>query len=181
MRTYQARNIAATILAIFAIGLLLIPGCGGEKQPEWDTKNLNVAKNGNLDRAAFFIANSNWDKNVKEHETAAGADLARDVVPFFGKLLGIEGEVLVSEEIPKTEELLDVYEGKQYEGTDVWMVELQTADGTYVQYMELTKADHVKTGMKVKVYGYPAGYAPGMLGSDLKIPVIVGKRIDVLS
>lgn len=140
-----------------------------EKPAQWNTSEVDAAKNGNLNIAVKEL------KKVDNIQDASSPESAATVIKrpwdYYGKLLTFTGTISdVADHAPSSDAAKSL-------GGSGYAIVIKTSDGTSIQGEIQGNSGNLKKGQQATIYGYPVGTVEGSnnVGGKPTYLLIVGK------
>lgn len=121
---------------------------------DWNTKETDAMKNGNIQLAAGLIKLVKPSDLKQKTEEVAPATLKETPWNYYGKVLKLEGTVGVAQDYLPGSDVAKVVKVDQ-----VGELVLTTADSTILDYLHIGSTGDANVGDDVMIYGYPVGLA----------------------
>lgn len=144
-----------------------------QKQPTWNTKDVNIESNGNIPIAVELL-NSSGDIKSKAEDVAPAA-VMKAPWKYYGKIVKLTGEVGIAQDYPPGSDV-----SKSFGGGEVGELVLMNDDSTLIDYLNVGSTGDINVGDAVVVYGYPVGLVEvdNKLGGKTTQLVIVGNAAE---
>lgn len=140
-----------------------------EKPVQWNTSEVDAAKNGNVNIAVKELKKVDNIQNASSSESAA--TVIKRPWDYYGKLLTFTGTISdVAEHAPSSAAAKSL-------GGSGYSIVIKTSDGTTIQGEIQGSSGDLKKGQQATIYGYPVGTVEGnnnMGGKPIYL-LIVGK------
>lgn len=139
-------------------------------QPAWNTSDLNIQSNGNLQVAAMAIKTLSSANGVNHNDAAA---VIKTPWKYYGQLLCFSGMVEVAEDYPAKSNISNVLQTQE-----AGEVVIQHEDGTILDFFLVGSTGNIRVGQPVSLCGLPIGRleVPNRVGGTFTHLVLVGIR-----
>lgn len=121
-----------------------------DSKPNWNIKEVDATKNGNLQVAVKLLQTAGDIK--KNAETPDPATVIKSPWNYYGKIMKVTGTVAVVQDFPTGSDYSKVLDGK-----DSSDIVITTQDETIVEMLSSIPSGTLKVGNTITLYGYPIG------------------------
>jgi hypothetical protein len=142
-------------------------------KPNWNMKELDATKNGNIQIAVKQLQSAG---DIKQNAVVAEpATVNKSPWNYYGKIVKMTGVVEVVQDYPPASDVAKMLGGK-----DASEIVLSTEDDTIVDMFAAVSSGSLKVGDIVTVYGYPVGQAEvdNKIGGKFTHLILVGNAFD---
>ncbi|MEW5706296.1 MAG: hypothetical protein AB1743_05805 [Actinomycetota bacterium] len=171
-------NTRIITLSVIIVLVFLITGCGGSQSKSsksaWNSDELDISRNGNLKKALKMLqplADGNVNGSVEQPEARAVKQKPQN---YYGKIVKLEGQIIISNDKPSDENVSKELGGKAKE-----YILSNTKDATMIDFLYIGPDQYFRDGATVAIYGYPAGIA--RISGNSTALAVVGNKIELIS
>lgn len=145
------------------------------KSLEWNTEDMNVETNGNIEIAVELLKSLSAESIKKQAITADPAIVMKSPWKYYGKIVKFTAEVGLAQDYPPGSD-----ESQVLGGTEVGELVIANDLNAIIDYLHIGSTGDIKVGDRVTVYGYPVGLGEveNKLGGTTTQLVVVGKVVE---
>jgi hypothetical protein len=144
---------------------------------KWNTSDNDAKTNGNTQIAIDALFGFSPENSPEIAIPAAPQDVFKAPFNYYGKMLKIQGRVVMLQEYAPGSNASKVYGDGEHQVAEM---AISCPDGTYIDYMNMHDQGGINTGDTVTIYGVPVGYvnAPNRVGGTTMELGIIGNYVE---